>query len=918
MKKKLLLALTASAILGLVSCGGGKVTPAATSSQEASSSATSQATSEATSEEPVVTSEEPVVTSEEESETHETGLSTEESEQESETHETGLSVSESEQESETHETGLSISESEEESETHETGLSTEESEDESETHETGLSVSESEEESETHETGLSVSETEEEIDINFLDIELSIEGNLHVGDVAKIFVEVNPENATEGYHYEIPNTTVFEIDEEQETLTAKAVGSEVLKVVADNHPEKFANYTVTVVEEEVTITPVKTLRETESGVDFVTRAFYVGGQDKVTQYTPSGGDPIDEYRLLSFADGEDVISIYAPYVSKIEGDLVVGKLYQIKGYTSHVENPGNYKSIQAKLGNEGYIKALDVEEHPELDDDVTAPRYTVYNDLFHPAFEGKDVDKLVHFEKAYVSAASVNKSGTLSATLRLGDAKAGKEVTKFAVYINGKYQDNTAWADVKEGWVVSFDSVISYNDYNGSISYQLIWVNALEAKEGEIIPDPVEPQPEVFTDLSAIDISEVENQKFTEDTYMAKGQVVANGENGFWIDDGTGVAVVYTKAKSTYKIGDVVKVVGPVQNYYKEKEFAADTNTQRNLEHELLEDVEIESLYLDTAVEYKDEALAALMGNHDSRASLPVIISGEAISATELSVAGEKVVLKDRLGFEDLEVGVKYTVKGYLAGYNGSKKYFNIAVNTLEAVHVDVTEFKLNNTSLELEINQRAQLRVEVNEGASSAASWRIEEGGEEVVSVDEDGVVTALKAGEATVTAICAENPEFTASCVITVKEASHELTSVAKTMEEIKNENNWTVSTNGKEVCYKDFDLDSVIHVSTSGEPNCGSYWEPSAGKDWRLYQAKGGDVTIAAADGYVIESVTFSFTTTNDGVLLDSLGTAVTKDEPHAVKAESERFVVGNSGTKTNGQVRITAISVSYYAK
>ena len=135
-----------------------------------------------------------------------------------------------------------------------------------------------------------------------------------------------------------------------------------------------------------------------------------------------------------------------------------------------------------------------------------------------------------------------------------------------------------------------------------------------------------------------------------------------------------------------------------------------------------------------------------------------------------------------------------------------------------------------------------------------------------------------------------------------------------VAKTVPEIVEENEYTISSSGSEVCYTEIPLDSVITVSTSGEPNCGSFWW-TPDTQWRLYQNKNGDLTITAAEGYVIESVTIDFLTYNNGTLL--LGEEVVESGTAVeVNDSSITFTLGNTdSTKTNGQIRVTGFSVTY---
>ena len=131
-----------------------------------------------------------------------------------------------------------------------------------------------------------------------------------------------------------------------------------------------------------------------------------------------------------------------------------------------------------------------------------------------------------------------------------------------------------------------------------------------------------------------------------------------------------------------------------------------------------------------------------------------------------------------------------------------------------------------------------------------------------------------------------------------------------VEKTLAEIATANNWTVSAGQNVTCYTSFALDENITISTTGEANCGSFW----GSDWRLYQNKGGNVIVTAANSCTLKAVTFTFTVSNTGALLNGTD-AVTSATAVEITGTSAEFTVGNSGTATNGQVRITKIAVTY---
>ena len=136
-----------------------------------------------------------------------------------------------------------------------------------------------------------------------------------------------------------------------------------------------------------------------------------------------------------------------------------------------------------------------------------------------------------------------------------------------------------------------------------------------------------------------------------------------------------------------------------------------------------------------------------------------------------------------------------------------------------------------------------------------------------------------------------------------------------VSKTMNEIVSANGYTVSSGSNVTCYTSFALDDNITISTTGSSNCGSFWGTSPNIDWRLYQAKNGNVIVSAATGYVLKSVAFTYSIDNGGNLLNDNGNTVASGTAITISGNSVTFIVGNNGTATNGQVRVTAISVTY---
>ncbi|MBR3407225.1 MAG: hypothetical protein IKG86_00090 [Paludibacteraceae bacterium] len=126
-----------------------------------------------------------------------------------------------------------------------------------------------------------------------------------------------------------------------------------------------------------------------------------------------------------------------------------------------------------------------------------------------------------------------------------------------------------------------------------------------------------------------------------------------------------------------------------------------------------------------------------------------------------------------------------------------------------------------------------------------------------------------------------------------------------VSKTVEELATANSWA---NGTVVT--PFALDEVITVSTDAtDVNTGKYY--TSGQQVRLYQTGAAKLIVTAAEGYTISSITLTYVSQNTGIFVEAeSGVAVDFEN-----VQSATFTVGNSGAATNGQARVTAISVTY---
>lgn len=149
--------------------------------------------------------------------------------------------------------------------------------------------------------------------------------------------------------------------------------------------------------------------------------------------------------------------------------------------------------------------------------------------------------------------------------------------------------------------------------------------------------------------------------------------------------------------------------------------------------------------------------------------------------------------------------------------------------------------------------------------------------------------------------------------AAVMVVCSAFAATTTIEKTMTEIVSENSYTISAGSNVTCYPSIYLNSDVRVLTAGDANCGSFWGTDA-QDWRLYQAKKGDIHISVPEGCTLQKVTITYTVTNNGTLKSGT-TTIASGAEQTVSGTLVSYTVGNTGTATNGQVRVTKIKVVY---
>lgn len=189
------------------------------------------------------------------------------------------------------------------------------------------------------------------------------------------------------------------------------------------------------------------------------------------------------------------------------------------------------------------------------------------------------------------------------------------------------------------------------------------------------------------------------------------------------------------------------------------------------------------------------------------------------------------------------------------------------------------------------------------------------------VATVATDGTVTGVAAGSTTITVAAAATSAYTAASatVAVTVTAAVDGNVVSMTMTQYVEDHKCTVSAGSDATMYKILQLNPSVRMSTTGEDNCGSFWNTSntnTTKQWRLYQNKGGNVIVSVAQGCELKSVKLTFSPSGNGILLDGAGNQVASNATLEVSGSSVTFTVGDTAeNEDKGQIRVTAVEVVY---
>lgn len=260
--------------------------------------------------------------------------------------------------------------------------------------------------------------------------------------------------------------------------------------------------------------------------------------------------------------------------------------------------------------------------------------------------------------------------------------------------------------------------------------------------------------------------------------------------------------------------------------------------------------------------------------------------------------SGKDLGNADFVGAEDLKAGDEVVAFGNLQIYKG--KYQVAKNNYLISINGETQIYR----GLAVSAPKTAFTVGDAFEfGGKVLQVWRGKEDVDVTASATFSGYNMSTE-GKQNVTVTVGEE-SVTYEINVRAAGAAAEPTTVTKKISDISG-----TTTNGTKV--SSMIMDNVITLTASDSANNGKVYEK--GTEWRLYQSEKGTMTVSSKAGYVIESIIVTFTNKNSGTLLYN-SNAVTSGEAVSVSGSSVKFTLGNSSTVTNGQIKVTEVSVTY---
>lgn len=238
------------------------------------------------------------------------------------------------------------------------------------------------------------------------------------------------------------------------------------------------------------------------------------------------------------------------------------------------------------------------------------------------------------------------------------------------------------------------------------------------------------------------------NTIIAEGTYTVRGAVAAINTNSYILDDGKGSIMVYETCK--FSIGDVVKVTGTVTAYGNQLEFKSTTSAIKvGAKVTPMTAISLTKEILAGAKEAKADKYHTYGKLYKWNATAELTSSG--YLTLNLSGCDDLIepVKLDTKKFKYTE-GHYYSVEGYWCGWSSSYTYHSFVLTKLEEVSPETTIVFISNTSMKVDAKNTRTLSATylLSDADKNVTKVTWSSSDTSIATVDENGVVTGVKAG--------------------------------------------------------------------------------------------------------------------------------------------------------------------------
>lgn len=474
-------------------------------------------------------------------------------------------------------------------------------------------------------------------------------------------------------------------------------------------------------------------------------------------YTIRGVVVAKSEKSLVLHDGKDAVYLYGKEYVDFEINDYLEVSGKVSTYNGLLQFSGSTKS-----NPDGAVATKLTETAPKID--LTAIDLTA--DIATSWASGNISNKDIKLYKWTTTVGSIKSKDQTFLTFNIN----GSDVDIECLYLPASF-------GIVEGKTYEVEAF--FTGYSTNNSYAAMILTKATEVGGEL-PQP-EPEPEPEPQPSDYSIGQVTE---AEKHYTVRGEVVAKSEKSIVIHDGVTAGYVYgAELTKKAEIGNLVEVSGRANLYNGMLQFAKNsTYTDTTLTVITGEDVpDISSIPLTKTIADSWKTTSSFKASDIKHYKWTAFACEETFgkdSFTTLYLDGSDTNITPLYLSADYGIvpGKTYEVEGYFVGYHKEEtfEYACVVLTTaklVENVDVEPTGIEIvNGETAEMYVNNKLQLEYKPTPiNVTKQVTW--ESDNKAIATVDENGLVTGLAVGEATITAKYSDTIKD--SIKITVKEA-------------------------------------------------------------------------------------------------------------------------------------------------